>query len=99
MDLGDWLANNGPAPLRLSDEGILVLSIRTRGGSFHGTPRGEDVIRVGDVLILYGDIEDIAKLDRRHAGYSGDKEHIEAVEEQEEFEESSRLERENDIIA
>lgn len=94
VDPGDWLADNGLASLRLSDEGILVLSIRTRDGKFHGTPRGEDIIRVGDTLILYGDIEDIKKLDRRRAGHLGDREHSEAVEEQEEFEESTRLERE-----
>ncbi len=94
VDRGDWLADKGLSSLRLSDEGILVLSIRTRDSKFHGTPRGEDIIRAGDTLILYGDIEDIEKLDRRRAGYSGDKEHSEAVEEQEEFEELTRLERE-----
>lgn len=96
VDTGDWLANKGLASLRLSDEGILVLSIRGQDGMFHGTPRGEDIIQAGDTLILYGDIDDIEKLDRRRAGHSGDREHLEAVEEQEEFEESIRLEREAD---
>jgi hypothetical protein len=90
----DWLANKTLASLRLSDEGMLVLSIPSKDGTFHGTPRGEDVIQAGDMLILYGNIEDVEKLDRRRAGYLGDREHLEAVEEQDEFEEQTRLERE-----
>ncbi len=59
-------------------------------GIFHGTPRGEDVVRVGDILILYGDLEDVEKLDQRRAGYQGDKEHKKSVEAQDEFEEQER---------
>lgn len=91
VDKGDWLADKTLASLRLSDEGILVLSIRRAAGIFHGTPRGEDIVRVGDVLILYGDVDDVASLDRRRAGYQGDKEHLLSVEEQDEFEEQERL--------
>jgi hypothetical protein len=87
VEPGDWLANKSLASLRLSDEGILVLSIRKRDGKFHGTPRGDDVILDGDTLILYGDIKDVEKLDRRRAGHLGDKEHREAVEHQEAVEE------------
>ena len=91
VETGDWLADKTLASLRLSDEGILVLSIRRASGIFHGTPRGEDVVRVGDILILYGDLEDVEKLDRRRAGYQGDKEHAKSVEEQDEFEEQERV--------
>ncbi len=93
----DWLANKALASLRLSDEGMLVLSIRSQDGTFHGTPRGDDIIRAGDMLILYGNIEDVEKLDRRRAGFRGDREHLEAVEEQEEFEELTRAERETEV--
>ena len=92
VDPGDWLAEKSLADLKLSDEGILVLSIRMQDGDFHGTPRGEDIVHVGDTLILYGDIEDIEKLDRRRAGHIGDREHLEAVEEQAEYEETLRSE-------
>ena len=91
VEKGDWLVDKTLASLRLSDEGILVLSIRTVGGIFHGTPRGEDVIRAGDVLILYGDLKDVQMLDRRRAGNQGDKEHARSVEEQGEYEERERL--------
>ncbi len=93
VEPGDWLVDKALAELRLSDEGILVLGIRTQDGQFHGTPRGDDVIHVSDTLIVYGDLDDIAELDRRRAGRAGDKEHQQAVQEQEEFEETHRLER------
>lgn len=86
----DWMADKTLASLRLSDEGILVLSIRRSGGIFHGTPRGDDVVQSGDILILYGDLEDVAKLDQRRAGYQGDREHAISVEQQEEFEAEQR---------
>lgn len=64
-----------------------MLSIRRAGGIFDGTPRGQDIVPIGDVLILYGDLDDVEKLDRRRAGFQGDKEHRLSVEEQDEFEE------------
>lgn len=90
VDKGDWLADKALASLRLSDEGILVLSIRRAAGVFHGTPRGDDIVRVGDVLILYGDLDDVENLDRRRAGFHGDREHKTSVAEQDEFEEQER---------
>lgn len=82
----DWMAEKTLASLRLSDEGILILSIRRDGGIYHGTPRGEDVIHAGDVLIVYGNLDDVDKLDKRRAGFRGDKEHEISVEQQEEYE-------------
>ncbi|WP_147869645.1 potassium channel family protein [Stieleria maiorica] len=86
----DWLAGKTLASLRLSDEGILVLSIRREGGIFQGTPRGDDVVQPGDVLILYGDLDDVERLDKRRAGFKGDQEHALSVEQQEEFEAEQR---------
>ncbi len=95
VESNDWLADKTLTEVRLSDEGILILGIRTCEGDFHGTPRGGDVLRVSDTLILYGNLEDIEKLDRRRAGRSGDRAHREAVEEQDEYEEAQRSERES----
>ncbi len=92
----DWLADKALAELRLSAEGILVLGIRRSAGNFYGTPRGDDLIHVGDTLVVYGDLEDIARLDCRRAGRSGDREHRDAVREQEEFEETEREAHEGD---
>jgi hypothetical protein len=47
------------------------------------------------VLIVYGHLDDIARLDQRRAGRTGDKEHLHAVEEQEEFEETHSIERQS----
>ncbi len=93
VEQGDWLADRPLSELRLSDEGILVLGIRPEQGPFHGTPRGDDEIHPGDTLIIYGDLQDIANLDRRRAGRSGDREHQRSVAEQEEFEQANPLER------
>ena len=92
----DWLADKPLMQLRLSDEGILILGIRSPEGIFHGTPRGDDSIHAGDTLIVYGNIEDIEQLDRRRAGWSGDREHREAVEEQEELEQEDAEWREGE---
>ncbi|PAY16266.1 potassium transporter TrkA [Rhodopirellula sp. SM50] len=86
----DWMAGKSLASLRLSDEGILVLSIRREGGIFQGTPRGDDLVQPGDVLILYGDLDDVERLDQRRAGFKGDQEHAMSVEQQEEFEAEQR---------
>lgn len=93
VEPGDWLADKPLSQLRLSDEGILVLGIRPEKGDFHGTPRGEDVIHVGDTLVIYGDLDDIERLDRRRAGRAGDREHQRACDEQEQFEQEHPLER------
>jgi len=97
VESGDWLENKSLTKLRLPDEGVLVLGIHPREGDYRGTPVGSDVIRAGDTLIIYGALARLEELDRRRAGYTGDKAHAEAVEEQEEVEEAQILQREEDI--
>ncbi|MCA9126902.1 MAG: TrkA C-terminal domain-containing protein [Planctomycetales bacterium] len=80
VEPGDWLADKSLAELRLSDEGILILGIRPKQGDYFGTPRGNQEIRAGDTLIIYGNLEDIARLDQRRTGIKGDREHDRAVE-------------------
>jgi len=95
VEPNDWLAGKTLAELRLSDEGILILGIRSNKGKFYGTPRGDNRPCPGDVLIVYGHLDDIARLDQRRAGRRGDEEHLYAVEEQEEFEETHSIERQS----
>lgn len=90
---GDWLANKTLAELRLSDEGILILGIRPAQGDFSGTPRGSQRICTGDILIIYGNLTDVARLDQRRKGRAGDMQHHKAVDEQQELEEHSAMER------
>ena len=90
---GDWLAEQTLTKLHLNAEGVLVLGIERVDGRYVGAPRGETVLHVGDVLILYGRQSTLTDLDRRQAGPHGNRRHIEAVSRQADLE---RREREED---
>lgn len=80
VDPGDWLVGKSLAMAALSHEGILVLGIQGGNGDYLGTPRAADVIRSGDVLVLYGRVDRLKELDQRKMG-TGDAAHQKAVEE------------------
>lgn len=82
VDGDHWLSGGVLKQLRLADEGILVLGIHSPEGAFKGIPRADDQIGAGDTLILYGNLENICRLDRRKAGRAGDSEHAQGVEKQ-----------------
>ena len=79
---GDWVAGRSLADLALRDEGVAVLGITRRDGTFRGAPVGPTVVHVGDVLLLYGMAATLEEIDRRPAGPSGDRAHAAAVEHQ-----------------
>lgn len=81
----DWLADRLLSDLELSAEGALVLAIRRADGSFIGAPRGATQIHPYDTLIVYGTTSELADLDERPAGQTGDVAHEEAVIEQHEL--------------
>jgi hypothetical protein len=62
--------------------GLLVLGIECPGGEFIGAPAPDTEIRELDSLILYGRTPRIAEIDRRRGDGTGERSHIEAVEEQ-----------------
>lgn len=70
-----WVTGRALKELRLSDEGILILGIHRKQGSYRGIPRADDVIQPGDNLILYGNLDHIQSLDRRRVGSHGDQNH------------------------
>jgi hypothetical protein len=76
---GDWLAGQTLQQLRLPTEGVLVLGIERKDGSYAGTPRGDTVVEPGDCLILYGRQSTLVQLDTRRAGMVGNLEHVIAV--------------------
>ncbi len=78
----DWLANRTLHELALTDEGALILGISRSDGRFIGAPTKETVIKVGDVIIIYGREETIAELDERRAGWEGEKRHRDSVSKQ-----------------
>ncbi len=92
VEPGDWLAGKTLADLKLKEEGILVLGIRRKDGTYIGAPRGWTEIRPGDTLIVYGRAGLLEELCRRRAGPAGDRAHEEAVREQERILERERLE-------
>jgi hypothetical protein len=75
----DWLAGRTLGELGLRDEGLLVLGIDRRNGDYAGAPHPSDEVRSGDTLVIYGQRERIAELDRRGAGAAGDRAHEQAV--------------------
>ncbi len=91
VEPGDWLAGRTLADLKLREEGVLVLGIRRRDGTYVGAPRGWTEIRPGDTLIIYGRAALLDELCRRRAGPEGDQAHLRAVAEQEKILERERL--------
>ena len=75
----DWLAGRSLAEMQLASEGVLVLGIERRDGTYVGAPRGQTRVEVGDSLILYGRHETLVDLDTRRADQSGNLQHVMAV--------------------
>jgi hypothetical protein len=78
----DWIAGRTLAELTLRDEGIVVLGVHRRGGGYVGAPDGDNVIRAGDVLTVYGREDRVEEIDRRAHDEQGDRAHAAAMAEQ-----------------
>ncbi len=81
----DWVAEKSLKELDLPEEGILVLGIRRKDGTFIGAPRGNNHIYPGDTVVVYGNRDILLSLEERRKGREGDKKHIEAVKKQREI--------------
>jgi hypothetical protein len=92
----DWLADRDLDTLALRREGVIVLGVQRPNGTYVGVPKGDTVIRPGDVLILYSRRGKVVDLDRRRRGRSGDQAHRASVRDQER---SAGAEREADVEA
>lgn len=79
---GDWVADKTLTEATLSAEGVLVLGIHRANKKYVGSPNGKTVVRVGDVLSVYGPHPRLEELDLRKKGYEGDRAHKIAVETQ-----------------
>ncbi len=64
----DWAAERTLAELELGQEGIAVIGIRRKDGSYVGSPKGRTKIHEGDTLILYGRKEGFEEFDARFHG-------------------------------
>ena len=78
----DWMADRTLMNLNLMDEGIMILGITRKDGSYIGAPKGETVIRPYDTLILYGRSSSVEQLDQRKSGLNGELDHMRGVAEQ-----------------
>lgn len=83
---GDWLAGKKLRDCRLNDEGVTVLGIYRKDGSYVGAPRADTEIYPEDTVILYGRGKTLRDLDERRADASGEAAHREAVTEQKQHE-------------
>ncbi len=79
----DWIAGKSMREAQLRDEGINVLAIVRRDGTFEGTVVKDTCLRAGDTLIIYSHIDTLAELDERRRGWRGDLEHRRSVAEHE----------------
>lgn len=63
----------------------MVLGIHRADGNYLGAPKGASEILPEDTLIVYGRLSSIEELDEKRTGICGDREHEEAMVEQEEM--------------
>ena len=82
VEPGDWLANKTLIDVALPHEGVLVLGVQRKNGTYIGAPQGKTEIHPYDTLLLYAALERIRELDTRRAGRQGDEVHEKAVREQ-----------------
>lgn len=87
---GTWLVGRPLGELRLRDEGMIVLGIVRRDGSYLGVPSRDTCIDPGDTIILYGRNRDFPRLSHRDASGEGERLHEEAVREQREVDREER---------
>ena len=86
IEAGDWAIGRRLGELGLRDEGVAVLGITRKDGTYVGAPTAVTVVDEGDNLIVYGQEDNLRDLDCRPAGAEGDRLHAEAVSRQQQVE-------------
>lgn len=71
VEKNDWLAERTLEELALPKEGLFILGINRRNGSYLGTPRHDTQICQGDTLVIYGRASAIIRLNERKKGSWG----------------------------
>lgn len=74
-----WTNGRTLEDLQLRREGVAVLGIQKKDGTFVGVPNGASTVEEEDILVLYGHTETLGHLGTRRAGREGDAEHAAAV--------------------
>jgi len=79
VNADDWVANLTLAHAKLRDEGVMVLGVKRRDGTYLGAPGGTTQILPEDNLIVYGRASAIEALDRRQKDARAALQHQRAV--------------------
>lgn len=79
---GDWMENQQAGKLGLKDEGINLIGIQRKDGSYLGIPKDTTTIHTHDQLILYGREDSLKNLEKRKRDLKGKKDHEKAVKKQ-----------------
>jgi hypothetical protein len=80
IDEGDWLCGRQVGALPLEREGVVVLGVRHRDGTYVGAPPKDTTFEPGDTLVAYGRTVALDELQSRQAGAAGDRAHERAVD-------------------
>lgn len=72
IETNDWLAEKKLAELALPREGVFILGINRKDGTYLGIPKKDTRICPGDTLIVYGRASSIVSLSERKKGSQGD---------------------------
>lgn len=79
IEEGGWLDGRPLGEAEIAEEGVVVLGISTADGEWLGTPGADTTPSAGDTLVVYGQGETIAALQRRRQGAGAEQDHERAV--------------------
>lgn len=97
---GSWLADVCLEDLRLPEEGVLCLGIERTDGRWLGAPGRLTKLHVGDVAVLYGRRETLARLDERRRDAAGELDWVRSqIDFTEEYLEQQELDRQSEEAA
>ena len=82
IEKSHWLYMKKLKNTKLKEEGMNVLAISRKDGSFLGSPSGETQIQEGDTMVIYGRTDALQKLEKRLKGKVGNQEHQSMVKKQ-----------------
>lgn len=74
-----WMVHRRLDELGLPEEGVTLLAIRRKDGTFIGAPQRSTFLNPRDTLVLYGRADLLAEIGGRQVGAVGDKAHRDAV--------------------
>jgi hypothetical protein len=71
VEENDWLSDRSLAELSLPKEGLFILGINRKNGSYLGIPRHDTHVCSGDTLVIYGRASAIKRINERKKGSLG----------------------------